>query len=104
MRSSGSRHHSRSAKLSARLDFTASNTLTLPTFSHDNLRELYLFVDSEFKESAYGDGPFLTSLPMLALPLGVLQGFPKLLQILLFCPHFISLYIANTDSKDMKMS
>ena len=74
----------------------------LTGFSHNNIRELYLFVG--FKDSAYGDGHLLASLVMLALPPGFLQGFPKLesLQILMFHPDFHSLCRANSYSKDMK--
>jgi len=88
----------------ARLCCTASINVTdfLTGFSHDNLRQLYLLV--RFKGFVYGDGHLLTSLVMLVLPPGFLQGFPKLesLQILMFHSDVRSLYGAKTYSKDMK--
>jgi len=72
----------------------------LPGFTHDNLRDLYLFV--EFEDHGHVT-PLIPSSIMQALPPGVLGGFPKLefLQVMLFDSLFLAHHIGSVDSKDL---
>jgi len=83
----------RKARLYCNAHFDVTDFLT--GFTHDNLRELYLFV--ELKESVHWDEPALT------LASGVPQGFPKLeyFQTMLFHPDFLAFDIDRAGSKQV---